>query len=140
MAFSCELRAVLARLLRDAFDVIHAVDPKQHRAPLELPLQLLNALTHAWRLERSAEAHGVDADRKGVHLDCVARDATAEALGELPFPSQPVSREGDLGSEQAGASVQEVSRIVIHVKANEVGAEEALQDLLAHRQRAEDLR
>ena len=47
---------------------------------------------------------------------------------------------GHLAAEQVCARVQEVARVLVHMEAEQVGAEQPTQDLSPHRQHAEDLR
>ena len=135
-----EQRLDREQLLRDALDVVEPVDAEQHLHPVELRLQLGDPRAHLWALDAALEALRVDADREGVDAHRVALDAAALRIGERPVPRDVPRAQRDVPAEQVGARVQEVARVLVDVEAEEVGAEQPLQELAPHRQHPEDLR
>ena len=125
------LQEELERLefVRDALDVIEPVDSEEHLLAVEPPLQIDDLILHRRLLKARLEAVWIDADGESVHSDGASRGVVKDAIGALSDAL------GAGHAEHSEAREVEVSRVVVDVKPDEVGAEDATQNLRAVRQR-----
>jgi hypothetical protein len=113
---------------RDALAVIQAVHRQNHAAAGELGAQAHDGVLHLLVLHRAGEGVVVDAHGEGADPDgatVVAHHAQLAAQGR--------------GAQQARRGVKEVMGVVLRVEADQVGPQQALEDLAAPGQLAEDL-
>jgi hypothetical protein len=110
---------------RDALRVVEPVDAEDQRTALRPGAQRLRLGDDGGLLRRRREALGIDAHREGPEPDLPRADADTVALGR--------------DAEHAQERRREVAQVRRRVKADEVRAEESLENLLAERQRAEHL-
>jgi len=109
-------------LLRHALDVVEAVDADNELDVLEPPPQGRDALLHLFLLQRLEELSRLDPDRERAD-----RRVAADELDLV---------RGALDTEEARARREEVPRVVVRVKPNEVAVEDAEEDFAPDGERA----
>ncbi|MEG8035963.1 hypothetical protein QP157_11730 [Sphingomonas sp. LR61] len=116
----------------DALGVVEAVDPEQHRLRVaEALADLAGTLLHLGTARDVLEGLGVDRDREVPGLDVADRDPLAAARC-IRVVDRDVDR---LALRRVALDVtdraEEVARVVVALEADDVGAEQAVQDLRA---------
>ena len=112
------------KFLGDALDIIQTIDTNHKFDTLELPAESSNTLLHLGPLESLDELVGVDSDGEGAH----GHEAT--------IPVNAVRSRGTL--EDARATAEEMSSVVVGVEPNEIAVEETGKKGLSDRQDSVD--
>lgn len=129
------------QLLRNAFNVVQAINPNNQLDALELllecrdPLLNLRVLESFFKLLRiDSDGESRDRDDLTLELDTVRRCCGA------PGPCQLVAYIYRLYSQDARATAQEMPRVVIGVEADQVAVQETQEYLVPDRQDPVDFR
>lgn len=109
------------KLLRNALDVVEAVDTDNELDALETAAQGSDALLDLLLLERFVELARLDTDREGSD-------------SRMP-PNELDAIRRALEVQESRARRDKVAGVVVRVEADEVAVEDAEEDLAAHRQR-----
>lgn len=103
------------QLLRDALDVVEAVNADDDFAVLEASLEPVETLLDDWELDSLDELPGVDADREGADLDPAVLELDAVGLS--------------LEAKDTRTCTQEVAGVVVCVEADQIALEDTEEDL-----------